>query len=126
MNGLVLIAIITVLIVLYNLYTGYVIFHHKDAVLPGTAKQKVQSGTYDHILDIRSKEAWEQSHYPEAISIPLHKISLETLAENSIQLKDSVLIYSDSNVCAKRAYTKMKALSFEKVSFLLGTYMNLL
>ena len=126
MDGLIFIALITILIVVYNLYNGYVIYNHKAAVLPGTAKQNVKLGKYDHVLDVRMKEAWEYNHFINAISIPLHQISLETLIQHSISLKDSILIYSDSNVCAKRAYTKLKALSFEKVSFLLGTYTNLM
>ena len=126
MNGLVLIAVLTILIVLYNLYNGYVIYNHPAAVLPGTAKQNVQKGQYKYILDVRMKDAWEYNHFPDAISIPLHQISLETLAQHSIRPEDSLLIYSDSNVCAKRAYAKLKKLSFDKVSFLLGTYTNLL
>ena len=126
MNGLVLVAILTILIVLYNLYNGYIIYNHPSAVLPGTAKQNVRKNQYKYILDVRMKEAWEYNHFPEAISIPLHQISSETLAQHSIRPEDSILIYSNSNVCAKRAYTKLKKLSYEKVSFLLGTYTNLL
>lgn len=126
MNVLVFIAVTTIMIVLYNLYNGYVIYHHKGAVLPGTAKQNVQHEKYNHILDVRMKDAWEYNHFPDAISIPLHQISLDTLAQHSIAPKDSILIYSDSNVCAKRAYEKLKDLSFDKTSFLLGTYTNLL
>ena len=126
MNGLIIIAVLTILIVLYNLYNGYTIFHHEAAVLPGTAKQNVQQDKYDYILDVRMKEAWKHHHFPEAVSIPLHQISLETLAQESISPEHSILIYSNSNVCAKRAYTKLKKLSYDKVSFLLGTYMNLL
>lgn len=126
MNGLALIAVLTICIVLYNLYMSFIIYNHEAAVLPGTAKENVSSKKYTHILDVRMKEAWEQSHYPDAISIPLYLISSTTLMEKGIQQKDSILIYSDSNVCAYRAYKKLKKLSFESVSFLLGSYINLI
>ena len=126
MNGLIWIAILTILIVLYNLYMSFIIYNHEMAVLPGTAKEQVQSGKYKHILDVRMKDAWEQNHFPDAISIPLYKISMKTLDENSIEPDDTILIYSDSNVCAYRAYKKLKKLSFENVYFLLGSYINLI
>lgn len=126
MNGLSWIAILTILIVLYNLYMSFIIYNHEVAILPGTAKKLVQSGTYDHILDVRMKEAWEQNHFPGAIWIPLHQISMKTLAENGIQPNETILIYSDSNVCAYHVYKKLKKLSFEKVYFLLGSYINLI
>jgi rhodanese-related sulfurtransferase len=126
MNGLSWIAILTILIVLYNLYMSIIIYNHEVAILPGSAKKQVQSGTYDHILDVRMKDAWEQNHFPDAISIPLHQISMKTLAENEIQSNETILIYSDSNVCAYRAYKKLKKLSFVKVYYLLGSYINLI
>ena len=51
---------------------------------------------------------------------------MKTLDENSIEPDDTILIYSDSNVCAYRAYKKLKKLSFENVYFLLGSYINLI
>jgi len=112
MNGLSCIAILTILVVLYNLYMSFIIYNHEVAILPGSAKKQVQSETYDHILDVRMKDAWEQNHFPDAISIPLHQISMKTLAENEIQSNETILIYSDSNVCAYRAYKKLKKLLF--------------
>jgi len=126
MNGLVFIAIVTISIVLYNLYMSFVIYNHEVAILPGTAKELVKSGKYTHILDVRMKAAWEHSHYPDAVSIPLHQISQKTLVENAIQPNDTILIYSDSNICAYRAYKKLKKLSFIKVYYLLGSYINLI
>ena len=126
MNGLSWIAILTILVVLYNLYMSFIIYNHEVAILPGSAKILVQSGTYDHILDVRMKEAWEQSHFQDAVWIPLHQISPKTLAENEIQSNETILIYSDSNVCAYRAYKKLKKLSFVKVYYLLGSYINLI
>lgn len=105
---------------------SFIIYNHEMAVLPGTAKEQVQSGKYKHILDVRMKDAWEQSHYPDAVSIPLHKISMKILTENSIEPNDTILIYSDSNICAHRAYKKLKKLFFEKVHYLLGSYINLI
>ena len=126
MNGLVFIAIVTISIVLYNLYMSFVIYNHEVAILPGTAKEQVQSGKYTHILDVRMKTGWEHNHFPDAISIPLHKISMKTLAENNIKPNETILIYSDSNICAYRAYKKLKKLSFVKVYYLLGSYINII
>lgn len=86
--------------------------YHK--ITPQQAKQMMDQGTYDVIIDVRMKNDYEAGHIKNAINIPEPEI--ERYAQNALKNKDLViLVYCQSGQKSKSASKKLVRMGYSKV-----------
>ena len=78
-NNAILLALVTVLAVslLFTLLKIYSLTGI-NLIPTSQAKRLIQSGVITTIIDVRTKEEYENSHYPNSINIPVHMITSKT------------------------------------------------
>ena len=80
------------------------------------AKRLIQSGVITTVIDVRTIEEYESSHYPNSINIPVHMITGETTKE--LNKESTILIYCNTGYRARYAVNKFKKLGFKNVFYI--------
>ena len=84
------------------------------------ARRLIKSGEITQIIDIRTKLEFDQGHYPQAIHIPVNKISVKTV--NGLSKTAGTLVYCNTGQRARYAVNKLIDLGFNDVVYIDGTY----
>lgn len=124
-NNIILLSLVAVLTVslLFTLLKIYSLTGI-NLIPTSQAKRLIQSGVITTIIDVRTSEEYETSHYPNSINIPVHMITGETTKELN---KDStLLIYCNTGQRARYAVNKFKKLGFKNVFYIETGYETLL
>jgi rhodanese-related sulfurtransferase len=117
MNKIIGIAIISLI--------SIIIFKTNDGLISiKNAKDKLKADYFNIILDVRSKEEFDEGKYKNAINIPFDNISKDIL--NKFDTNDKILLYCRSGRRAKIAYENLKKLGYKRVYFINDTYKSLL
>lgn len=88
------------------------------------AKRLIQNGVITTIIDVRTSEEFESSHYPNSINIPVHMITSETTKE--LNKESTLLIYCNTGQRARYAVNKFKKLGFKNVFYIETGYETLI
>lgn len=92
------------------------------SILPEDAKKMIDSGEELIILDVRTKEEYDEGHIENSILIPLDE--LEEKVEESIQNKDiAILVYCRSGIRSAEAASLLFDMKYTKV-YNLGGIIN--
>lgn len=89
------------------------------------AKEMITNREFDVILDVRSKEEWDEGHYPTAIHIPVDNV-VKKFPSKYPDFNTRILIYCRSGMRASRASNELSSLGYSKIKVLEGGYNNLL
>ena len=73
-----------------------------------------------NILDIRSEEDYEQEHIETALVLPLKEISEARLTQLGLQGSDTIVVYANSDIPAKKAKVLLEVMGFASVKILKG------
>lgn len=84
------------------------------------ARRLIESGEIKQIIDIRTKLEFDQGHYPNAIHLPVNKISEESV--RSLNKTAGTLVYCNTGQRARYAVNKLLALGFSDVVYIDGTF----
>jgi len=87
---------------------------------PSQARRLIKSGEIKQIIDIRTKSEFDQGHHPQAIHLPVNKISEETV--RSLNKSAETLVYCNTGRRARYAVNKFIALGFKDVVYIDGTF----
>lgn len=80
-------------------------------VSPSEAKEKIEQGMRCSLLDVRSKDQYDKSHIPDAVSLPLPE--LEDKAEELIGSENLlVFVYGSSKNESKEAVRLLRSLGY--------------
>lgn len=88
------------------------------------AKRKIKRNDIEYIIDVRSQTEWNMGHYPGALHIPVTELKKEKMPKNSID--KGILVYCNTGQRARRAAETLKALGYNKVYYIAGTYSSII
>lgn len=88
------------------------------------AKRKIKTSDIEYIIDVRSQTEWNMGHYPGALHIPVTELKKEKMPKNSID--KGILVYCNTGQRARRAAETLKALGYNKVYYIAGTYSSII
>jgi len=95
------------------------------AMYPGEAKDLLQKGKFDHVVDVRTDAEWKLGHFPLAIHIPLKQVG-ELLPQRIPDKSARILFYCNSSTRARMAAETAQKGGYTNVRYLVGLYTNLL
>lgn len=114
--GLIILALLAMLA--YNLWSPLAMF-------PGAAKQALQKGQFDHVVDVRTQAEWDMGRFPLAIHIPVKQIP-EVLPQRIPEKQSRILFYCNTSTRARMAAETAQSMGYTNVRYLIGTHKNLL
>ena len=83
------------------------------------ARNMIQSGDINTVVDVRTKREWDLGHYKGAIHAPGGNL---TMTPHSA----GILVYCNTGQRARAAAEKIRGLGFENVYYIKGGYWTLL
>jgi len=114
--------IIILVIVIVLTATAAIYFHgRQNAITPARAKCLISSGYT--VLDVRTEIEFRNSHHPGAIHFPLGDINN---ISTSFLSRKNIVVYCNTGNRARMAVDRLKALGFENVYHIGGSYKTIL
>jgi phage shock protein E len=86
------------------------------------ARELIATRQVRTIVDVRTSTEFNTGHYPGAVNVPVNRISD---ASTRTLNRDGVLVYCNTGQRARLASQKLRALGFENVYYIAGTYHSL-
>jgi rhodanese-related sulfurtransferase len=122
--------VILVNVLLFTLLVLFGIFLYYNlssplAMYPQEAKDELQKGKFDAIVDVRTNAEWNMGHYPLAIHIPLNQVE-ELLPQRVPDTNSRILFYCNTSTRARMAAETAQKAGYPKVRYLVGIHTNLL
>ena len=106
--------LISIILTIYLIFNFFTLDYHKISSVK--AKNLINQGKIDYIIDVRTIEEWNIGHHPNAIHIPLG-----TFPEN-INKKSRILIYCRTGRRAKIAVKQYIKKGYENLYYIEGNY----
>ncbi len=113
-------SIIFVAIIIYISYNT-----KSDEITAEKARENVKAGKYDYIVDVRTKEEWDEGHLPNTISIPIGNLVAE-LAEKIPNKNARILFVCKKGVRASGVVTIAHKLGYTDVQAMIGNFKELM
>ena len=89
------------------------------------SSSKAKRTPFDKIIDVRSDLEWNAGHHPDAIHIPVSSLT-PAVAKRHLGKKDSILVYCNTGQRARRAAEVLASYGYTNVSYIAGSYTELL
>ena len=116
---------ITILSVIFICVVIYISCIKKyDEITPQEARQNIKDEKYDYIVDVRTKQEWDESHLPNTISIPIGNLVSE-LPEKIPDKNARILFVCKKGVRASGVVTIAHKLGYENVQAMIGNFKEL-
>lgn len=119
-NNYVLICCLVIILILVIYYNFYLSFE----ISPLDARQNIKDGKYDYIVDVRTKQEWDEEHLPNTISIPIGNLVSE-LPEKIPDRNSNILFVCKKGVRASGVVTIAHKLGYKNVQAMIGNYKEL-
>lgn len=114
-------ALISLGILSINFFSKYNM--NNNLVNVNFAKNNINN--YELILDVRTKNEYDQGHYPSAINIPHNKL-IDNKTILNLPLNTSVLVYCRTGIRAGIAVETLKQMGFTNVQYFKGGFDDLI
>jgi len=109
------VALVLIFMYFYSMFgSGLVSARHANELLA--------SGKIRVVIDVRTSTEFNMGHYPGAINVPVSRIQDASMLHLA---RDGVLVYCNTGQRARYAAQKLRALGFENVYYIAGTYHSL-
>jgi len=110
---------------MYTVYAGlrYYALTGKGLVSSRKARQMIESGDIDLVVDVRTKFEWDQGHYQGAKHIPVTSLSPSKF--NGVSKSDGILVYCNTGQRARAAAETIRGYGFKNVYYIEGGYWTL-
>lgn len=116
---------ITILSVIFvTIITIMIVNLRPDEISPAEARYNIKAGKYDYIVDVRTKQEWDESHLPNTISIPIGNLVAE-LPEKIPDKNASILFVCKKGVRASGVVTIAHKLGYKNVQAMIGNFKEL-
>lgn len=116
---------ITVLSVIFISVIVYLIYNQQaDEISAAEARQNLKEGKYDYIVDVRTKQEWDEGHLPNTISIPIGNLVAE-LPEKIPDKNAHILFVCKKGVRASGVVTIAHKLGYKNVQAMIGNFKEL-
>lgn len=109
--------LLLIVIVIYKSYT-------RKYRTPEEARRRIDAGLYDIVLDVRTKEEWDEGHHPKAKHLPIDKVvrDLPRVVPN----KDArILIVCKRGIRSRAAASMAEDLGYTNVEWVSGLHNGL-
>lgn len=116
------ITVLSVVFISVIVYLAY--FQQLDEISPQEARENVKSGKYDFIVDVRTKQEWDEGHLPNTISIPIGNLVME-LPEKIPDKNSRILFVCKKGVRASGVVTIAHKLGYKNVQAMIGNFKQL-
>ena len=118
-------AYISILSVIFICVIVYIAYNRQpDEISPVEARENVKAGKYDLIVDVRTKQEWDEGHLPNTISIPIGNLVAE-LPEKIPDKNARILFVCKKGVRASGVVTIAHKLGYMNVQAMIGNYKEL-
>ena len=116
---------ITVLSIIFIGVIVYLTYNQRaNEISPSEAKENVKAGKYDFIVDVRTKQEWDEGHLPNTISIPIGNLVNE-LPEKIPEKNTRILFVCKKGVRARGVVTIAHKLGYNNVQAMIGNFKQL-
>jgi rhodanese-related sulfurtransferase len=116
---------ITILSIIFvAIITNMIINLRPDEISPTEAHYNIKSGLYDYIVDVRTKQEWDEGHLPNTISIPIGNLVAE-LPEKIPNKNARILFVCKKGVRASGVVTIAHKLGYKNVQAMIGNFKQL-
>lgn len=117
---------ITILLALFINVIIYISYNtHVDEITPQEARKNIKDGKYDFIVDVRTKQEWDENHLSDTISIPIGNLVVE-LPEKIPDRNARILFVCKKGVRASGVVTIVHKLGYKNVQAMIGNYKELI
>ena len=97
------------------------LFKKRGKLTPENFVKKINDKDYDYILDVRTREEWDEGHHPSAMLIPKGDFVTE-LPKRVKNKYGTILIYCRKGIRAEASAKIAERLGYSNVYWLDGTY----
>ena len=117
--------LITALTFIFVAIIYYIVLSQSiDEISSQEAHQNVKAGKYDYIVDVRTKEEWDEGHLPNTISIPIGNLVVE-LPQKIPNKNSRILFVCKKGIRASGVVTIAHKLGYKNVQSMIGNYKEL-
>ena len=116
---------IAILSIIFIIVIFYISFNKLPNEISATeARQNVKDKKYDYIIDVRTKEEWDEGHLPNTISIPIGNLVAE-LPQKIPNKNARILFVCKKGVRASGVVTIAHKLGYKNVQAMIGNFKQL-
>jgi phage shock protein E len=116
---------LTVLTIIFFIVIAYISINtYSDEITPEEARENIKAGYYDFIVDVRTKQEWDESHLDNTISIPIGNLVAE-LPEKIPDKNTRILFVCKKGVRASGVVTIAHKLGYKNVQAMIGNFKQL-
>jgi phage shock protein E len=90
-------------------------------ITPLQARQNIKENKYDYIVDVRTKQEWDEYHLPNTISIPIGNLVAE-LPEKIPNRNAKILFVCKKGIRASGVVTIAHKLGYNNVQAMIGNF----
>jgi phage shock protein E len=117
--------LIAILILVFFGIIYYISFGQTiDEISAQEARQNVKTGNYDYIVDVRTKQEWDEGHLPNTISIPIGNLVAE-LPQKISDKNARILFVCKKGIRASGVVTIAHKLGYKNVQAMIGNFKEL-
>ena len=117
--------LITALTFIFFAVIYYIVLDQSIDEIPSQeARQNIKAGKYDYIVDVRTKEEWDENHLPNTISIPIGNLVSE-LPEKIPNKNARILFVCKKGIRASGVVTIAHKLGYKNVQSMIGNFKEL-
>ena len=95
-----------------------------DEITSQEARENVKAGKYDFIVDVRTKQEWDEGHLPNTISIPIGNLVAE-LPQKIPDKNARILFVCKKGIRASGVVTIAHKLGYKNVQAMIGNFKEL-
>ena len=98
--------------------------YYPDEILSKEARENVKNSKYDYIVDVRSREEWNEGHLPNVINIPIGELVSE-LPKKIPNKNSRILFVCKKGIRASGVVVIAHKLGYNNVQAMIGNYREL-
>jgi phage shock protein E len=114
-----LLSVIFISVIVYLAYS-----QQSNEISSQEARENVKTGKYNFIVDVRTKQEWDEEHLPNTISIPIGNLVAE-LPEKIPNKNARILFVCKKGVRASGVVTIAHKLGYKNVQAMIGNFKQL-
>jgi len=109
------------ILVFYYVYSMF----QKTEITSKEAKENIQNGAYDYIVDVRTEQEWSEEHLPYAVSIPIGSLVTD-LPKKIPDRSARILFVCKKGIRASAVVVIAHKLGYKNVQSMIGNFKELL
>jgi phage shock protein E len=105
--------------ILYTYYTRTI-----RGYTPNQARQMIDDGDFDYIIDVRTSEEWNKGHHPKAILLPIGDF-VSQLPKRVLDKNSKILFVCRKGIRSSAAASMARDMGYKNVAYVKGYHYGL-